>query len=355
MVRNLILNKKMFFLLALIILSIFIYFYFSIFMPIIFAFITALILEPLVQGLQKHLKIKKRWLAVTIIFSLFVLLSGLTIYFTLTKLIKEIIKFIYQLPVYMSNINIVVNQLVDDFNQAIADIPQKEIIVKELERQIESVSNKISNLATEIIPLIATWVQGIPHFLFITIIFLIALFLISLELPNLFNRLYRFFKEETAHKLAYVVQKLGKVFIGFFKAQFLVSIIIFVVSYIGLLFIAPKKALIMSFFIWIVDLIPFIGSIIVLLPWSLYHFLAENSAVGMKLSVLAIILLILRRSLEPKIMGDQIGLPALPTLLSLYFGLYFLGIAGLVIGPLVVIAVKSAMEAGIIGKIDYKI
>lgn len=69
---------------------------------------------------------------------------------------------------------------------------------------------------------------------------------------------------------------------------------------------------------------------------------------------LAAILLIIRRTVEPKVMGDQIGLPPLPTLIGLWLGLYFFGIIGLIIGPLSIIAILSAKEAGLI-KLDFKI
>ena len=71
----------------------------------------------------------------------------------------------------------------------------------------------------------------------------------------------------------------------------------------------------MSLVIWIIDIIPILGSIIILAPWSLYMFISGDVATGTQLAILAAVLLIIRRTVEPKVMGSQIGLSPLPTLI----------------------------------------
>ncbi|GAF22694.1 membrane protein [Bacillus sp. JCM 19047] len=72
-----------------------------------------------------------------------------------------------------------------------------------------------------------------------------------------------------------------------------------------------------------------------------------NTAQGIQLIVLALVLLIIRRIIEPKVLGDSIGLNALPTVLSMYFGFVFFNVIGLILGPFVYIAIRSAKEAGL--------
>src|SRR5699024_9483844 len=96
-------------------------------------------------------------------------------------------------------------------------------------------------------------------------------------------------------------KRLSDVLLGFLKAQILLSFIIFFTSLIGLLFIAPDVAIIVSLIIWIVDLIPIIGSIIVLGLWAFYMFLAVETVIVIILKILAIILLSISRTIEPKV------------------------------------------------------
>ena len=194
----------------------------------------------------------------------------------------------------------------------------------------------------------------IPNFLISFLVYLIALFLFLLELPSLRQGVYSHLKERTADKVHFMTSRLSYVVFGFLKAQFLVSVIIFIVALIGLLFITPEYAIVMSAIIWLIDFIPLIGSIVILAPWSIFHLATGNIALGTQLAVLAVILLIIRRTVEPKVMGSHIGLSPLSTLIAMYLGLKLFGFMGFVIGPLLLIGFNSAKEAGII-KLKFKI
>ena len=83
-------------------------------------------------------------------------------------------------------------------------------------------------------------------------------------------------------------------------------------------------------------------------------FISGDIATGTQLAILAAILLIIRRTVEPKVMGSQIGLSPLPTLIAMFIGLKLFGFLGFFIGPLAVILFTTAREAGII-KMNFRI
>jgi sporulation integral membrane protein YtvI len=341
---------------VLIIAALILYFFLSAFMPLILAFFSALLLEPLVRLMQKYFRFKSRFPAVTIVFILFICFIAVTVYISITKLINEALAFIERLPYYIIEVTFFIENMFDQLNAAMAGLPPG--MISELENQIDSQLRNLyeqgDNLTEQAITTLASAAQAIPNLVLVTLIFLIALFLISLDLPRYINGFYAQFKDENAEKVRFMFQRLAKVFTGFFKAQFLVSIIIFVVSYIGLLMISPRNALLMAIIIWIIDFIPIIGSIAILGPWGLFALIAGDTGTGIQLLILAAVLLIIRRTVEPKVMGDQIGLPPLPTLIGLYLGFYFFNLIGLILGPLLIIAFLSAREAGII-RFDLKI
>ncbi|MDQ0340314.1 sporulation integral membrane protein YtvI [Caldalkalibacillus uzonensis] len=328
------------------------YRYLSVFMPLILAFVTALLLEPLVKLAQRTLYLKHRLAAVTLVFILFVCFIGLMFYLGITKLVNEAMKFIDRLPYYIIEVTFFVENAIEQFNETIATLPQP--LVEEIERQSFVIISKANQISAQAISAAAGWVQAIPNLIVVILIYLIALFLISKELPRYIEAFYTMFKEENAEKVRYMFQRLSRVFTGFFKAQFLVSIIIFIVSYVGLLLISPRNALLMAVIIWIIDFIPIIGSIVILAPWGLFNLITGDTHTGIQLLILAMVLLTIRRTVEPKVMGDQIGLPPLPTLIGIYLGFYFLGVIGLIAGPLLIIAFLSAKEAGII-RFNFKI
>jgi sporulation integral membrane protein YtvI len=322
-------------------------------LPLIVAFITALFLEPIVKLLIKRVNISHR-LAVLIVFISFILFIGISGYFITTKVITEAIKIIQNTPQYITEISNEWLIAEEKFATAAKDLPSE--LVEEVGEQVQDFLNKIKEdlVAYLNINNVKSILTNIPNYLVSFIVYLIALFLFLIDLPRLREGLYNHLTDKTADKVNFMTSRLSYVIFGFLKAQFLVSVIIFIVSLIGLLFISPEIALVMALFIWLIDFIPIIGSIVILGPWALFHLITGDISLGIQLSVLAAILLIIRRTVEPKVMGTHIGLSPLSTLIAMYLGLKLLGLLGFIIGPLLLIAFNSAKEAGII-RINIKI
>lgn len=286
--------------------------------------------------------------SVIIVFLLFLLLVGVAGTLTVTKAIGQLVNFVEDVPMYFNQINSLYNEWEDNFQQYASNLPPE--FVKQVSDSLQDNLTALNTTVREKITIdnIAQIFAKVPQYLISFIVYLIALFLFMLELPLLKSKAYHLLTEETAKKVSFMNERLSSVMLGFLKAQFLMSLIIFIVSLIGLLIIAPNVALVMSLIIWVIDLIPIIGSIIVLGPWSLFMFLSGDTVMGIKLAVLTVILLAIRRIFEPKIMGQQIGLSPLATLIAMFLGLKLFGVFGFILGPVVVIAFNSAKEAEII-------
>lgn len=328
--------------------GIFVYVYFSAFLPVFLAILTAMIFEPLIRWLQKKLKAEKRLLPVTIVFTSFMVICTFTLYITITKVAKSIYDWSLKIPEYAVEIQKFVDDLIFQFNQFIEEAPQGDLIVSELERQSEGITDTLLQITSQLLNWLGMWLQSIPNLIFVTLIYLITLFLISLDFPRLLSLFFNLFPEETSNKLRFIFHRMGKVFLGYWKAQFILSIGVFVITYISLLFISPKAALVMAIIIWVVDIIPlYIGPALVLVPWGLFALILGNTSTGIQLIILASLLTVLRRIIEPKVLGDSIGLAALPTVLTMYFGYVFFGVMGLIMGPFVYIAFLAAIEGGL--------
>lgn len=339
--------------LTIIIFAVLAYFILPVAVPIIIAFITAILLDPIARLLQTRLKFNRQ-LAVLTVFLIFTCFIGFLGFFITTKVVAEIINVVEHSPQYFNEIMKAWLKFEANLATALQDLPTE--LVKEISYQVQSFLTKIKDelVAYVNIDNAKALLTNIPNYLVSFIVYLIALFLFLIDLPRLKEKFYEHLSEKTADKVHFMTSRLSYVIVGFFKAQFLVSIIIFIVSFIGLLIISPDVALVMSLVIWVIDVIPIIGSIVILGPWSLFHLLTGDVVLGTKLAILAVVLLIIRRTVEPKVMGSQIGLSPLATLIAMYLGLKLLGILGFIIGPLILILFNSAKEAGII-KINFKL
>lgn len=321
-------------------------------LPIIFAFLTALIIDPLVKWAEKQFK-WTRQLSVISIFIFILVIISLLLYFTVTSLIGKMINFTKAAPDYFNILSGIWIDIQNKLLQFTASLPTEviEAIQDESKLIFDSMRASFLNLINyEKITMLLT---NVPNFLVSLIVFIIALFLFMLELPELKRLFFNYLTETTKEKVRFMITKLNSIFFGFMKAQVFISVIIFIISLIGLFIIIPEYALVMSIVIWMIDLIPILGSIIILGPWALYYFISGNVSLGTQLAILAIILLIVRRTVEPKVMGSQIGMKPLPTLIAMFIGLKLLGVWGFFIGPFIVILFTTAREANII-KINFK-
>ncbi|MFD1360223.1 sporulation integral membrane protein YtvI [Lentibacillus salinarum] len=315
--------------------------------PLVIALLTALILNPLIRFTQRKGKLGRKT-GVTVVFLLFLVFLGISGTFVVTKAVTQVVNFVEDIPTYVTELNYIYGTWESGFEQYTENLPDEfyEQVTSTIESQLTSMSETLKETIT--IDRMAQFVAGVPQYLISFIVYLIALFLFMLELPALKAKFYNIMTKETGEKVSFMNKRLSDVTLGFFKAQFFVSIIIFVVTLIGLLLITPDVAFLMSVIIWLVDFIPIIGSIAVLGPWAVFAFIAGDTLLGIQLSVLAIILLAIRRTIEPKVMGQHIGLSPLATLIAMFLGVKLLGLLGFILGPIILIAFNSAREAGII-------
>ncbi|MBA2869809.1 sporulation integral membrane protein YtvI [Anoxybacillus calidus] len=320
-------------------------------LPLIFALITALLLEPFVQKMQQKYKFK-RIHTVTTVFSLFVIVIGFASYVTIVIIIEQVITFSQKLPSVLSEFTVVVDQFIKKWELYSHSIP-KEIIIS-LENSVEAIKNLLLNFAKNLTESIIHYITAIPGLIIHFLIYLIALFLISLDLPRLKKKIEKYLSADTKQRLTIIMTQLNKAGIGFLKAQFLLSLITFLLAFVGLLLLRVEYPIILSLLIVVVDILPILGTGSVLVPWAIFSLMNGNQGLGIGLIVLFIVITVIRRIIEPKIFSSNLGISPLAALVSVYLGFQLLGFAGLFLGPALVIIVDTMIKAGII-KISFKI
>jgi len=134
------------------------------------------------------------------------------------------------------------------------------------------------------------------------------------------------------------------VFSSLFKlltAYLIIMSITFTELLIGLSIIHVKYSIVFAFLICIVDILPVLGTGTILIPWTIYEFIIRDTRMGVSVLTLYIVILVVRQLLEPKIIGHQIGVHPLISLISIYAGLQLLGAIGLILGPIIMIIIKN--------------
>ena len=110
---------------------------------------------------------------------------------------------------------------------------------------------------------------------------------------------------------------------------------------VGFLILRVDYPLLFGLIIALIDALPALGTGLILIPWALFMYLQGNSFLGTGLLLLYGAAALLRTALEPRLLGKQMGLDPLLTLLALYGGYRLLGIPGMILFPIGAMMLKQ--------------
>lgn len=174
---------------------------------------------------------------------------------------------------------------------------------------------------------------------------LLAAFMISARLPKLkaafSRRIPKTFQDRYLPALKRAKTALG----GWLKAQGLLSLVTYGIVSLGLLFLRVPYGFFWALLVAVIDAVPMLGTGIVLLPWALVRLLQGEHLQAIGLLLIFGAASLTRATLEPRLVGKQLGLDPLLTLIALYCGYQFWGFWGLLLAPVLTAAVKSFLSA----------
>lgn len=321
-----------------------IYLMFTVGAPFLLALVVAIFLEPLTGFLMKRFRLN-RLVAAVISSTLFtVLLVGLIVLLGM-KIIAELIAFLEKVPNYFENLNIFVDELLVDARGLYQNLPPDAI--QTLEEYLMSLTNTITTMVGKLSSTVIGFASTLPGMFIFFIVFLVAVYMFCFSLNTMKASVLSFFDESSRSQVDQVLNNLRKSIFGFLRSQIILSGMTYILSLIGLLILGIKYPMAIALLIIIVDILPILGTGSVLVPWASYLLLTGDVFTGVGLIVLFLVITVFRRIVEPKILGDSVGIGALPALVSLYVGFKLVGVIGVFIGPLIVIIYMAARRAGL--------
>lgn len=172
----------------------------------------------------------------------------------------------------------------------------------------------------------------------------IASFMISAKLPKLKAAVAASVHARRLQPLLETVRRLRQALCGWLKAQLKLSGVTFAVACTGLLLLRIPYAPFWAGIIALVDAFPILGTGAVLVPWSLVSFLQGDRLLAFGLLGLYLAAVVTRTVLEPRLVGKQLGLDPLVTLVALYMGFRLFGIGGMILSPLIAVAVTQLAQ-----------
>lgn len=131
---------------------------------------------------------------------------------------------------------------------------------------------------------------------------------------------------------------------GYFKSRVIIMAIVFLILSVGLLIIKAPMPYLIALIIALLDIVPLLGAGIVMIPWGIIAYFWGNREIGVGVFVLYVVLTIAKQFIEPKVLGDQIGIKPLYTFLATIIGSLIFGPLGLILGPILAVVINSIIK-----------
>ncbi len=306
-------------------------------MPLIVAWIVAMIANPIIHFLEKRIKImRKHGSALVIILVLAALIAA---FYGLAVLVAtQFSSWVTELPqVYDSvtqNLQHLFQSLHQKYNIIPADVKlafdQRENVLDDyIQKAIDGLLKMVNSGSLSKVSSLAS---SLMDFLVYAILTILASYFMTVEK----DRFTKLLQEKTPAGVQRIWNKIKKIFIraigGYFKAHFQIMIVIFFITVIPFAFMGISYSGLLAVVIAIVDFLPFFGAGTVLVPWAVYRLVTGSYTYAAILFVIYVVVLIVRQVLEPKLIGDNIGMSPFETLVFMLIGYRLAGVLGLIIG-----------------------
>ncbi|MEA4888914.1 MAG: AI-2E family transporter [Clostridiaceae bacterium] len=202
----------------------------------------------------------------------------------------------------------------------------------------------VPGLVTTVLNGIGSFAASLPTVFFVIIVVIMSGYYFITDSRNLYKFLRRngtskVFREKTIRLVNTLSTTLFRVIGGYL----LLLILTFIMALIGLLIIRMPYAVVFALIAAIVDFLPVLGLSATLIPISIYMFINGNILSGVGALVILAIMTMIRRVIEPAILGSAMRLHPMATLASMIVGIAIYGITGLVIGPIILVIAKEVL------------
>lgn len=314
----------------------------SIFLPFAAAAIFAHILSPPSQYISEKLHIPCGISCTFTVISFFAVLFC-AVYLIGSKLFSELSGFTLQLPNIAMSIPNTVESLKNGINELFPfiDINNGDIIKSSL----SGLSGMLTEKITSAVSGVALFVPKLILSFFVTVV---ATCYFTKDLKRLKRFIMCQMPEKARIFIAECKKQLFDIGTKYIGAYFTIALITFAELFAGLTLIKKDYAFLLSLIITVVDILPLFGSGAILLPWALAEYLLDDPASGTKLLILYVAITVVRQIIEPKIVGDFIGLYPLTALFLVFAGGITAGFFGMFIFPICAIIIKNLNEKGLI-------
>ncbi len=317
------------------------------FAPFVVGWIVALIAGPLVRFFEEKVKLKRKVgsaFVIVVVIALIVLLG----YFVIAQLVEQIIGLAGSLPDMWKSMESDLAEIGQTLGVLLEKLPgEAELKMNDLASQIgSSVGEFVGKLGTPTIAAAGNFAKQLPSVFIGLIMALLSSYFFVAER----GQINEWFRQHTpaSFQLRYTAMRnsLLRSVGGYFKAQLKIEVWMYLLLLIGLGVLRVNYFALIALGIAFMDFLPFLGTGTVLVPWAIIKILTADYKLAVGLLIIWGGGQLARQLIQPKIVGDSMGVPPLPTLFLLFIGYKFGSVIGMIIAVPLGLLVYSMYQEG---------
>lgn len=321
------------------------------FMPFIIGWIIACIASPLVRFFEEKLKVRRKaGSAVVIVFVIAMVI--LALYLICGKLVREVAGFVQDLPAMWSSLESDFKEISDNMDVVFDKLPRDAQTA--INNTLDSVGERFNEFAMDVfgrlssptIAAVGNFAKQLPTVIIGIIMCLLSSYFFVAERGQWAASLRKALPEPLLYRFRLIKRSMAKAVGGYFKAQLKIEVWIYLMLVVGLAVLRVDYVLLIALGIAVLDFLPFFGTGTVMVPWAIVKFLSADYKMTIGLLIIWGVGQLVRQVIQPKIVGDSMGMPPLPTLFLLYIGYMLGGVIGMIVAVPIGIIVETMYKEG---------
>ena len=324
----------------------------GILMPFIIAFILAWALNPLIRRLQSRMRLTRKLFSYILVILIYAVFFGLCLWFV-TLLISQVVDLAKAVPSIVAQLQGVYNQLIASLHELLGMLPEEYApISEEVFAWMSSAWNALRSFITRVLSSLAGMTGNValktPGFVIFLTVLVLASCIITADFPNLRENIYSYLGKTGKQSVRLMGHSFQTAVLGFFRSQLIFALVDMAIILTAFFLIGVPYPLPIALLLAFLDFIPFFGAGTVLVPWGLICLPLGLTRMGLQLLLLYVILYVMRRIFEPRVLGGATGFSSLQMLFSMYAGMRLYGVTGLIIAPILWITGVNFLRTGIL-------
>lgn len=317
------------------------------FMPFVIGWIISMIANPLVRFLDEKIRIKRKAGSAIVIVSVIALIICVG-YGAGVILVRETAGFISGLPqlwqAVVEDVTHAGTTLENIFRHSSPQLHTQ--LDKLMDALAGAVSSLANNLGSPTVTAVGNFAKNLPSIFVSIVMCLLSAYFFVAQREEVLAFFRTHMPESFQQKWTLMYQSLTRAVGGYFKAQFKIEIWMYLLLLVGFSILQVQYAAIISLGIAFLDFFPVFGTGTVLLPWAVIKILSGDLKMAIGLLIMYCVGQLARQLIQPKIVGDSVGVPAIPTLFLIFIGYKVGSVVGMILAVPIGLILANMYQAG---------